>query len=288
MIEQKVWLCQFTKEENQVKEQVRLALIQFESKLGSPAENRKRAEEMIRTAAKKGAELICLPELFSTGYNLDIIGRDIAQLAEPLSGPTIIRMQELAQELGIFIVAPIALQLTEGRPFNSAVLIGDQGEVIGTYSKCHLFETERLYFQPGNEFPVYETRLGKIGIMICFDAGFPEAARTLALAGAEIILCPAAWRIQDTRMWELNMPQRALENSCYVGAVNRFGQEDTLYMGGFSMACGPEGDIIEKLEREQEDILYCTLDGKRLADYRAEGGPYLPYRRPELYGEVSK
>lgn len=84
------------------------------------------------------------------------------------------------------------------------------------------------------------------------------------------------------------MPQRALENSCYVGAVNRFGQEDTLYMGGFSMACGPEGDIIEKLEREQEDILYCTLDGKRLADYRAEGGPYLPYRRPELYGEVSK
>ncbi len=271
-----------------MKDQVRLALIQFESKLGRVAENREKAEKMIRTAANKGAELICLPELFSTGYNLDIIGREINQMAEPLSGPTIIRMQKLAKELGVFIVVPIALQLAEGRPFNSAVFIGDQGEIIGTYSKCHLFETERLYFQEGNEFPVYETSLGKVGIMICFDAGFPEAARTLALRGAEIILCPAAWRIQDTRMWELNMPQRALENSCYVGAVNRFGHEDTLYMGGFSMACGPEGDVLEKLEQEQEDILYCTLDGQRLANYRADGGPYLPYRRPELYTEVSK
>lgn len=272
-----------------MKETIQLALIQFESSLGSPAENREKAESMIREAAKNGAELICLPELFSTGYNLNIIGEKLSTMVEPLNGPTVTKMQKLAKELGVFIVAPLGLQLKKDeQPFNSAVFIGDEGEIIGVYSKCHLFETERVYFQPGQEFPVYDTKLGKIGIMICFDAGFPEAARALALQGAEVILCPSAWRIQDTRMWELNMPQRSLENSCYVGAVNRFGHEDSLYMGGFSMVCGPEGDILAKIEEETEDILYCTLDGARLAAYRADGGPYLPYRRPELYAGLAK
>lgn len=266
-----------------MKQKIQLALIQFESILGKPEENRNKAETMIRAAAKKGAELICLPELFSTGYNLSVIGKDMPQLAEPLDGPTVTKMQGLAKELGVFIAAPLGILAAEGKPFNSAVLIGDEGEIIGVYSKCHLYDAERLYFQPGQEFPVFETKLGKIGIMICFDAGFPEAARCLSLKGAEVILCPAAWRIQDKRMWELNMPQRALENSCYVAAVNRYGHEASLYMGGFSMACGPEGDMIAEITEEKEDTLYCVLDGKRLADYRKDGGPYMPWRRPELY-----
>ena len=276
-----------------MKSTINLALIQFESILGDPAANRKKAETMIREAAGGGAELICLPELYTTGYNLDLVGPQMAQMAESIDGPTVTGLQKLAAELKVHILAPLALQLDEGwtatataeqpRPFNSAVFIGDEGEIIGVYSKCHLFETERLYFQPGQELPVYNTKLGRIGIMICFDAGFPEVARILQLKGAELILCPSAWRIQDMGVWHLNMPQRAQENSCYLAAVNRYGREGSLYMGGYSIACGPAGDIIKELTEEKEEILYCTLDGQRLADYRADGGPYMPWRRAELY-----
>ena len=269
-----------------MKSTISLALIQFESILGDPRANRRKAEAMIREAAENGAELICLPEMYTTGYNLDIIGPQITQLAENIDGPTVTDLQQLAKELKIHIVAPLALNLEddpEARPFNSAVFIGDEGQILGVYSKCHLFETERMYFQPGQELPVYDTKFGKIGIMICFDAGFPEVARILQMKGAELIVCPSAWRIQDMGVWHLNMPQRAQENSCYLAAINRYGKEGSLYMGGYSIVCGPEGDIIKELIEEKEDILYCTIDGQRLADFRADGGPYLPYRRPELY-----
>ena len=269
-----------------MKSTISLALIQFESILGDPKANRRKAEAMIREAAENGAELICLPEMYTTGYNLDIIGPQITQLAENIDGPTVTDLQQLAKELKIHIVAPLALNLEddpEARPFNSAVFIGDEGQILGVYSKCHLFETERMYFQAGQELPVYDTKFGKIGIMICFDAGFPEVARILQMKGAELIVCPSAWRIQDMGVWHLNMPQRAQENSCYLAAINRYGKEGSLYMGGYSIVCGPEGDIIKELIEEKEDILYCTIDGQRLADFRADGGPYLPYRRPELY-----
>lgn len=269
-----------------MKSTISLALIQFESILGDPKANRRKAEAMIREAAENGAELICLPEMYTTGYNLDIIGPQITQLAENIDGSTVTDLQQLAKELKIHIVAPLALNLEdepEARPFNSAVFIGDEGQILGVYSKCHLFETERMYFQPGQELPVYDTKFGKIGIMICFDAGFPEVARILQMKGAELIVCPSAWRIQDMGVWHLNMPQRAQENSCYLAAINRYGKEGSLYMGGYSIVCGPEGDIIKELTEEKEDILYCTIDGQRLADFRADGGPYLPYRRPELY-----
>lgn len=271
-----------------MKDTIQLALIQFESILGEPAANRQKAERMIREAAARGAELICLPELYTTGYNLDILGDRIGQMAERLDGPTVTGLRKLAKELGVWIIAPLGLHLdnagTESdAPFNSAVFIDDEGEIAGVYSKCHLFEKERLYFQPGQSLPVFDTRLGKIGIMICFDAGFPEAARCLQLHGAELIVCPSAWRIQDTNVWHLNMPQRAQENSCYLAAVNRFGREEALYMGGYSLVCGPEGEILAELTEEKEDILYCTIDGQRLAAYRADGGPYMHWRRPELY-----
>ena len=269
-----------------MKSTISLALIQFESILGDPKANRQKAETMIREAAENGAELICLPELYTTGYNLDIIGPQITQLAENIDGPTVAGLRQLAKELKVHIIAPLALNLEadpEVRPFNSAVFIGDEGQILGVYSKCHLFETERMYFQPGQELPVYNTKLGKIGIMICFDAGFPEVARILQMKGAELILCPSAWRIQDMGVWHLNMPQRSQENSCYLAAVNRYGHEGSLYMGGYSIVCGPEGDIIKELTEEKEDILYCTISGQRLDDFRADGGPYIPYRRPELY-----
>lgn len=262
-----------------MKESVTIALLQFESVLGDPAANRKKAEKMAREAAQQGAQLICFPELFTTGYNLDLIGDHIQDMAESLDGPTVKTLGRVAKETGVFVIAPMALREAEkDRPLNAAVLIGSDGQVAGVYAKCHLFEKERLYFQEGNAFPVFDTPLGRIGIMICFDAGFPEAARCLKLHGAEIIICPSAWRIQDLSAWQLNMPQRALENTCFVAAVNRFGQEGTLYMGGYSMVCGPHGAVLAQARKEEETMVTATLWAKEL-----EEGPYLPYRRPQLY-----
>jgi len=265
-----------------MKQKVKLALIQLESVLGEVERTVDHAEEMIRKAAAGGAELIVLPELFSTGYNLDLIGERMKEMAEPLSGRTVTRLRALAAELKAFLVAPIALDKGDEKPLNAAVFIGSGGELIGTYAKCHLYARERDYFTPGEELKVFDTPLGKIGIMICYDAGFPEAARILRRQGADLILCPSAWNFNDLYVWNLNMPQRALENVCYLAAVNRYGHEGDLYMGGHSVVVGPDSREIARAG-EEETILYAVLDGARMDKMNETGGPYLKWRRPELY-----
>ena len=124
-----------------MKESVTIALLQFESVLGDPAANRKKAEKMAREAAQQGAQLICFPELFTTGYNLDLIGDCIQDMAESLDGPTVKTLGRVAKETGVFVIAPMALREAEkDRPLNAAVLIGRDGQEAGVYEKCHLFE----------------------------------------------------------------------------------------------------------------------------------------------------
>lgn len=267
-----------------MKETLMLALIQLESVLGDPEKTGIKAERMIREAAGKGAELIVLPELYSTGYNLNIIGHRIRELQEGLDGPTVTQIRNLAKELKVHILAPIALYEDQpmDKPYNSSVLVDDQGEILGTYAKCHLYGREREFFTQGEELKVFDTALGKIGIMICYDAGFPETARILRRLGADLILCPSAWNYNDLYVWDANMPQRALENVCYLAAVNRYGHEGDLYMGGHSLVVGPDSRTIARLG-EEEGILYAALDGRVMDKMNETGGPYLHYRRPELY-----
>ena len=265
---------------------VHLALVQFESVLCDPAANTQKACRMIAEAAAEGADLVVLPELFSTGYELNIVGPHVPELAEPVDGPTVRALQDAARAGNCYVVAGLALAYDmAGVPFNSSVVIDRQGELLGTYDKQHLWALERFYFRSGCDCPVFDTDFGRIGVMICYDMGFPEVARMLALQGADLILCPSAWCQEDMDVWDVNAPARALENTAFVAAVNRYGVEDQLVMPGHTKACNPRGHVVAELAEEAEGVLHVELDLNEVVDYR-QRSPYLRDRRPDLYDLV--
>ena len=184
------------------------------------------------------------------------------------------------------MVAGLALAYDmAGVPFNSSVVIDRQGELLGTYDKQHLWALERFYFRSGCDCPVFDTDFGRIGVMICYDMGFPEVARMLALQGADLILCPSAWCQEDMDVWDVNAPARALENTAFVAAVSRYGVEDQLVMPGHTKVCNPRGHVVAELAEEAEGVLHVELDLNEVVDYR-QRSPYLRDRRPDLYDLV--
>ena len=262
---------------------VTISVIQLENKLFDKNANLLKADGLIRQAAAKGANMICLPELFVTGYNLNAFGDRIYELGEGLTGPTITHMRALAKELGVYIIAPIAMQMRTTRPLeNNAVVIDDEGEVIGTYSKNHLFGDEPKYFTANGEYPVFDTKYGKIGIMICCDNNFPEPARILALGGAELIFMPAAWRVQEADLWKLLISSHACENNVFIAAANVFSRMDDLFLFGHSKIVDPRGRVLRESETEGDDVLVETIDLDSVYEHRA-CMPSLKDRHPETY-----
>lgn len=169
-----------------------VALVQMDCALLDVEGNLAKAEGLVRKAAAHGAKLICLPEVFNVGYLGSRI-QDMAKLAEPEDGPSLKRMSALAKELSVFILAPILFDTPEGVE-NTAFLIDDEGTILGHYSKTHPVGDEQKYLHRGTQYPVFDTKLGKLGIVICYDVCFPETTRLLTVAGAEVVLVPAAWR----------------------------------------------------------------------------------------------
>ncbi|MFR1611712.1 MAG: nitrilase-related carbon-nitrogen hydrolase [Lachnospiraceae bacterium] len=268
--------------------QFKIALVQYQSVLGDLQKNADRAVEMVRESAAKGAKIVCFPEMFNTGYNFQLIGDGFHNCGETIDGHTITRLQKVAKECACYVIAPITLEKkVKGVFYNAAVVIDDEGVVLGDYSKHHLWAAERYYFHAGEDIPVFDTKYGKIGVMICYDAGFPETARILTLKGAELIFMPSAWRIQDWDMWNLNIPQRALENTLYVAGVNRFGNEDDLYMFGNSKVADWRGRIIAESKEEKEEIVYAEIDLDQLTKARLDIH-YLKDRRPDSYKLLSE
>ena len=268
--------------------QFKIALVQYQSVLGDLQKNADRAVEMVREAAAKGAKIVCFPEMFNTGYNFQLIGDGFHNCGETIDGHTITRLQKVAKECACYVIAPITLEKkVKGVFYNAAVVIDDEGVVLGDYSKHHLWAAERYYFHAGEDIPVFDTKYGKIGVMICYDAGFPETARVLTLKGAELIFMPSSWRIQDWDMWNLNIPQRALENTLYVAGVNRFGHEDDLYMFGNSKVADWRGRIIAESKEEKEEIVYAEIDLDQLTKARLDIH-YLKDRRPDSYKLLSE
>lgn len=262
-----------------------LALVQFEGEVADTVGNTKHAVELIREAAAQGADMVVLPELFSTGYNLELIGPRIQELAEPVDGPTVTALQEVARECGVYVVAGVALlKDLSGIVYNSSVFIGRQGQVVGTTDKMHLWALERYYFRAGDEQPVYATEFGAIGVLICYDLGFPEDARMLALKGADVLLCPSAWCEPDHDVWNINTTCRALENSVFLAGINRYAHEEDLFLGGHTRICNPRGGVIDELYEEGEGILHVEIDLDDVAKHRVTS-PYLKDRRPEVYNK---
>ena len=271
---------------------IRVGIVQFEGKLGDIFSNIAHARDLIDSVASKGADIVCLPELFATGYNLSLLEGKTIALGNAHYEYIVDEMAKAAKDNRVHLIAPVGRKTgVEGILANSALLFDANGELMGYFDKSHLWALERLYYKEGNTYPVFSISLPnttvKIGIMICYDAGFPETCRSLALQGAEVVFCPAAWRIQDVDMWDLNLSQRALENLLFVVGVNRFGHEGDLELFGKSKVCNPRGRVLKELPMNKEDIDVVEIDLMELERFRTDI-PYLRDRKPHIYGKLLK
>lgn len=234
----------------------KLALIQADFPFGMLSDNLQKAEALIRDAAAQGAVFICLPESFNRGYSGKYTDR-LVQWAEPLQGETLARMTALAKELHIYLIAPICAKYEDGTCKNSAFLISDEGAIQGVYDKSHLIPCEKELFSAGNRYPVFDTKYGRIGILICNDLCFVEPARMLGIQDVDIIFVAAAWRFfeESAHWWEQMLRAHALNNLTMVAAVNRIGAADDLLFAGETLVIDLDGSVIKKLTFPEERTL---------------------------------
>ena len=257
-----------------------------------------RAEQLVRTAARQGANVILLQELFETPYFCkDHLAKHF-DLARPFAAhPTLERLRNLARELGV--VLPVSLfERANNAYYNSLVMVDADGSVLGVYRKSHIPEGpgyhEKFYFSPGDTgFKVWPTRFGTLGVAICWDQWFPEAARAMALMGAEVLFYPTAIgsephdpSLTSTGHWQRTMQGHAAANVMPVVASNRIGVEKgeryemTFY--GHSFIAGHTGEIIQQADGKSEQVITATLDLKAIREYRHAWGLFRD-RRPDLY-----
>ncbi len=258
----------------------KIALAQFDSKINNVYENNIKMVRMIRRASENQADIIVFPELFSTGYNLDIIGDKIYDMACPSDGDTIKLASSEAKLGNIHVIAPLAYTY-ENKLFNSAVIIDNNGKVLNVYHKNNLWDKEQEYFKYGShDYRVYDAQFGKFGVIICYDVDFPETCRKLALAGTEIIFVPAAWATTHRHLWDIYLPARALENTVFVAGVNRTGKEGDVVYFGDSKVFDPTGSLVARAGENIEEILYCNIDVATIPDIRKDF-PYLKELRKD-------
>ena len=260
-----------------------IAMIQMACTFLDNDANLQKAEKYIREATSEGATLICLPESFNQGY-ISTRTEEMLPHAETETGKTLTWACALAKELSIHLLAPIFFLNEVGTIENRAFLINDEGVILGGYTKTHPVGDERTLLCRGNQYPVFCTKLGNIGISICYDACFPETSRILALNGAELILVPAAWRgnFYFKEWWDMNLCCRAIDNLVYVAAVNMTGPTGDQHFAGKTQVCDPIGQRIATCGVDEETILYAQIDMKQLSESR-DFNTVLTDRHPEDY-----
>jgi beta-ureidopropionase len=271
---------------------VRVALLQMNCS-GSREQNLKRAEEMIREAAAKAAQVLLLPEVFHELFFITDLNSKYFETSEPIPGPITEKMSKLARDLGVVIVAPIYECVDRSVYYNSAAVIDADGRLLGVYRKNHIplntIFYEKLYFKPGNlGYPVFNTRFGKIGILICHDRHYPEGARALALNGAEIVLIPSATpdKSLSRKVWEKELCAHAIFNEYYVAGLNRTGKEGNYVYYGHSVAFDPTGEMIAQAGPDEEVLIVdCDLDQ---ITRRRRAWQFYRDRRPDTYGILTE
>ncbi len=268
----------------------KIACVQMQSALGDKRENLEKMVGHVRSAAEdKEVSLIIFPELATTGYECSEKYRDLAE--EFPSGESIKTMAEAAACNNVFIVFGfIEKAVKDGREvlYNSAALIDRNGMPLGRYRKSHLVEgPETKNFEKGTEYPVFDTEIGKIGIMICWDTAYPEVARILALKGAEIIAAPAAWEAPYDEDWDIVQCARSFDNVLYVASCNHVGTDRKLTFFGKSKIVGPVGRTITEAG-DGEEVIKAAVDLGVLPELREGFYVLLKDRNPETYGEIIK
>lgn len=255
----------------------------------------------IAAAAKKGAQVVCLQELFRSRYFPQSEDAENFKLAETIPGPTTDALGRLAKKKKVVVIGSVFEQRSAGIYHNTAVVIGLDGSILGKYRKMHIPDDpcfyEKFYFTPGDlGFLSFETAVAKIGVLICWDQWFPEAARLTALSGAEILFYPTAigWlRSEPSNVakaqrnaWELVQRGHAVANGIYVAVPNRVGREGKLKFWGGSFVAGPSGEIIAQAGREREEVLIAPCDLEKIAEAR-QSWPFLRDRRIDAYGGLT-
>lgn len=281
--------------------QIKVAAIQMKAD-ESLSSNVQRTIEKVKQAAADGAQIICLQELFASRYFCQTEEHKNFELAESIPGPLTDAFCKLASELNIVVVLPLFERRTAGVFHNSAVVIETDGTIVGKYRKMHIPDDpnflEKFYFTPGDlGFRTFETSLCKIGVCICWDQWFPEAARLTALSGAEIIVYPTAigWLEEDKAdfgesqlaSWQTMMRSHAIANGVFVVAPNRVGTEDNIQFWGSSFIADPYGNMLAEAARDEEQTLIEELDLTAMETARTHW-PFLRDRRIDAYAGLNK
>jgi len=279
---------------------MRLALIQ-QSNSSDLQQNLEKTLASVRQAAAEGAQVICLQELFNTLYFCIDYDESAFAQAESLEGPTLQRLRQEAASLGVVLVVPFFEKRAPGVYHNSAVVYDADGSVAGFYRKMHIPDDpgfcEKYYFTPGDTgYQVAHTAFGKLGMLICWDQWFPEAARLTAMKGAEVLIYPTAIGVlahetpqqqQEFRdAWQTIQRSHGIANGCFVAAINRVGTENGTQFWGGSFVSGPFGEWIAQAD-EQETILHATIDPAVLDEHRRTW-PFFRDRRIDSYGELTQ
>ena len=232
--------------------EITVATVQMKPELGRAENNLVKMSDFVSTiTSQQKVDLIVFPELITSGYEL---GVQFTEMAQRVPGPAINLMAQRAADAGVFIAFGLATkEKVESILYNSAVLVGPEGELVGHYNKTHLRGEERMAFREGFRLPVFDTgEIGRVGLLLGWDLAFPEVARAMALDGAELICCLANWETSIIDEWKIYTQARAFENALYVAAANRVGNDVTISFGGESMIVGPRGRIYAALETEAE------------------------------------
>ena len=268
-----------------------IAVVQFHPLLGNVTENLERMGKMIEQICHtQKVDLLVLPELATTGYEN---GVNFTDLAEQIPGYTTNYLGKLAGDYHVHIAFGMVVKhKVESVIYNSALLLGPDGEPMGEYRKIHLKGEEKMAFRGGFKLPVFETDFGKVGLLIGWDLAFPEAARSLALDGAEVVAVCANWEKPHLEEWRAYMLARACENAVYVAGANRIGDEYTYSFFGESMLIGPRGELYAQPPRGEDDtpqeaFAVCRVDLDLIRKYREESQLFQS-RQPSAYRTVVK
>jgi N-carbamoylputrescine amidase len=283
-----------------------VALVQM-TMSADPAANLDGAIGKVREAAHRGAKVICLPELFRSQYFCQQEDAGLFDLAEPIPGPSTEAIGAVARRESVVVVASLFERRAAGLYHNTTAVIGTDGAIVGTYRKMHIPDDpnyyEKFYFTPGDlGFQLFPTEFGDIGVLICWDQWFPEAARLTALRGAQVLFYPTAigWHpaekasdgIAQRDAWRTVQRAHAIANGLYVAAVNRVGIETPagppgLEFWGGSFLCDPQGVVLAEASTEREEILVGTVDPARIEDVR-RNWPFLRDRRVDAYAGLER
>ena len=281
-----------------------IGIIQMSMK-PEPEANMQRAETLLREAKAKGVQVACLPELFRSYYFCQSENHDYFDLAEPLPGPTTERLSKLAKELDMVIVASLFERRAAGMYHNTVVVFDADGTDLGKYRKMHIPDDpryyEKFYFTPGDlGFKNFDTKYGRIGVLICWDQWFPEAARLTAMQGASVIFYPTAigWHPAEKaeygeeqwNKWQTVMRGHAVANNIFIAAPNRVGSEPerdggSLEFFGHSFICNTSGRYIEHADETFEGVITAVVDPKKVEKQR-QYWPFFRDRRIDAYGKI--